>query len=70
MMKRFVVSYVNFFENQLQMKEFQAESEVAALYMAAKFFGIETGDFHATDAEDFEDWCFDCECLMKAYEVK
>lgn len=69
-MKRFVVSYVDFFENQLQMKEFQAESEVAALYMAAEFFGVETGDFQATDAEDFEDWCFDGDCLMKAYEVK
>lgn len=69
-MKRFVVSYVDFFENQLQMKEFQAESEVAALYIAAEFFGVETGDFQATDAEDFEDWCFNVDRLMKAYEVK
>lgn len=69
-MKRFVVSYVDFFENQLQMTEVHADTEIEALYAGALIYGVDTSDLHTVDPEEFKDWCFNGDCLMKAYEVK
>lgn len=69
-MKRFVVSYVDFFKNQLQMTEVHADTEIEALYACAYIYGVDVSDLHTVDPAEFEDWCFNGDCLMKAYEVK
>lgn len=68
-MRRFVIAYIDFFENQIHMMETKANTPVEALYNGAFYFDFDTGDFKTTDEDEFFDFCNDCDCAMSYYEI-
>lgn len=69
-MKRFIVSYIDWFDYDLKMIEVQAESEIEALYAGAFIFKIDTSDIHTMSIEEFKQECFNMDCMMSAFEIK
>lgn len=68
-MKTFVVAYIDWFDYNLKMTDIRAESEIRALYIAADYFGLDTSDLHTIDPKEFKQFCFNCDCMMEAYEI-
>lgn len=70
-MKRFVVSYIDWFNNDLQSYIYEAKDELEAI----KAVAIEQCGFYPEfledikDVESFKGFCFDSDCMMNVIEV-
>lgn len=69
MSNKWVVAYIDFFENDLKMSTTFAETEIEALYNTAAIFDFDTGDFKTTDPEEFKDFCSECDCAIEVYNI-
>lgn len=67
-MKKFAVAYIDWFDNELKMSFVEAENELQALYSYAFINGMEM-ESNISSVEDFQQKCFDCDCMMAAKEV-
>jgi hypothetical protein len=77
-MKRFVVAYMDFFDNNLTQEIVEAETEVDARWCHSKTnAGSAWGDSQASlrketdalNAEAFQHWCFDSDFLLSVMEI-
>ena len=68
-MKKWAVSYINFFDNRLMTTFTEAETELEALYYGDLYWGLQFRK-NIDSVEDFEQGCFDCDCMMHAEEVR
>ena len=68
-MKKWAVSYINFFDNRLMTTFIEAETELEALYYGDLYWGLNFRN-NIDSVEDFEQECFDCDCMMHAEEVR
>ena len=67
-MKNFVVSYIDWFDYNLEMKKVSAENKLDAILSYAKEKGFK--DIPEVDSiEDFQKYCFDWDCMMNAIEI-
>lgn len=67
-MKKFAVAYIDWFDHELKMSFVEAENELQALYFCAAINGMLIRD-DISSVEDFQQECFDCDCMMAAKEV-
>ena len=68
-MKKWAISYINFFDNRLMTTFIEAETELEALYYGDLYWGLHFRD-NIDSVEDFEQECFDYDCMMHAEEVR
>lgn len=68
-MKKFAVAYIDWFDNELKMSFVEAENELQALYSCAYINGIAM-ESDISSVEDFQQRCFDCDCMMAAKECE
>ena len=67
-MKKYVVAYIDWFNNELKMSFVEAENELQALYFCAAINGILMRS-NISSVEDFQQECIDCDCMMAAKEI-
>lgn len=67
-MKKYVVAYIDWFNNELKISFTEAENELCALYNCAYFNGIEMRS-DISSVENFQQECFDSDCMMAAKEI-
>lgn len=67
-MKKYVVAYIDWFDNELKINFVNAESELCALYTCAYLNGMEMRH-DISSVEDFQQECFDCDCMMATKEI-
>lgn len=67
-MKRYAISYIDWFDNELKMATTNADSEIEALYNCAAIFHIDI-DINIANVDDFQAECFNMDCMMAALEI-
>lgn len=70
-MKRFVVSYIDWFNNELYSHIINADDELQAIKtIAVEQYGFDSASVDSIEnIEDFKGFCFDCDCMMNVIEV-
>lgn len=70
-MKRFVVSYIDWFNNDLHSHITNANNALEAIKtIAIEQYGFDSASVEdIEDIEDFKNFCFDCDCMMNVIEV-
>ena len=67
-MKKYVVAYIDWFDNELKMSFVETENELQALYFCAAINGMLMKS-NISSVEDFQQECIDCDCMMTAKEI-
>ena len=67
-MKKYAVAYIDWFDNELKMSFVEAENELQALYFCAAINGMLMRS-NISSVEDFQQECFNCDCMMAAKEI-
>lgn len=67
-MKIFIVAYMTFFENVMEMEQVEADSEFEALknYMGGKNWEL---DADIDTVEKLKEFAFNCDSVIGAYEL-
>ena len=69
-MKRYAISYIDFFDNQMQMMITEAENELEALYNGYDYF---VGDnflrTNISNVKDFQQEMFNSDAMMGVIEI-
>ena len=72
-MKRYVVGYLNCFDNNLVLEEISADSPHDALWKHSKLqddnWGDCVNDTKGMDSEELQDWGFDFDMSVSVLEV-
>ena len=69
-MKRFCVSFIDFFDNDLTSKMVEGENELdAALSYLEKYQGPKLCSEDFQDLENLKENCFDNDCMINAIEI-
>lgn len=68
-MKKYVVAFINFFDNDLKIEFVEAENELIALYIGSTLFNWEMPNDIAS-IKDFKTECFNMDCMMDVKEIK
>lgn len=69
---RYVVGYINWYDNDLKHVIVEANDALEAMIKAgAEHFGFDvTNDTdNFSDVETFKQYCFDCDCMMDAIQI-
>lgn len=67
-MKKYVVAYIDWFDNELKINFVNAESELCALYDCAYFNEMEIRN-NISSVEEFQQECFNNDCMIAAKEI-
>ena len=72
-MKRYVVSYVSFFDNELILEEVSANSEYEAFWQHSKLqcddWGTSKEDTKGMDSKELQSWSFEFDMLVGVLEL-
>jgi hypothetical protein len=72
-MKKFVIGYVNFYDNNLILELIEAESEHQARWQHSSLQSADwegcNQDTHQMTPDEFQQWCFDCDMLISSIEI-
>jgi hypothetical protein len=68
-MKRYAVSYIDWFNNDLQTVIIKAETALDAMKQDFVDRGFELPEEEISSEEAFKSMCFDCDCMMNAIEI-
>ncbi len=69
-MKRFVVAYMDLFNNNLTQEIIKSNSSMGALWTKLVNQGWDMSGTRFENEEELKQFAFDCDCMVSAYEIQ
>ena len=68
-MKKFVVGFLNFHENDIKLKVVHADTEVAACIQIMEFWGWDLNAYALGSMKSIDDFCANCDTTISVIEI-